>query len=273
MLQYLSMGFSLDTIFTTRTALPENVGIVEIEPNALLRPYIRCFWKYGDNTDVREFRIIPDCCADIIIPLDGSPSVFVGASDKSFVTPDIGDVFGLRFYAWAVAPFLHIGLKETFNGAVPIDCISNNFGRVQNAILEADTTARQVELAEKYLLELFDGKLCFDIMNGLYRAIKDNCRVTVKDLSDYCAVSKRTLERKFIDNIGVSPKTMIGLLRYQTLWQDCINDGFSAADSAYKLGYYDEAHMYNDFKRFHGIAMSEARKEYAWLSRFYNTSK
>ena len=267
------MSFSLDKIFTTHTALPKNVGVVEIDPNAALRPYVRCFWKYNDCPNVRELRIIPDCCADIIIPLDGSPSIFVGASDKSFVTPHTGNVFGIRFYAWAVAPFLHIGLKESFNGAVPIDYILNNFDRVQSAIIAADTTTRQVELAEKYLLELFDGKLCFDIMNGLYCAIKDNCRITVKTLSDYCAVSKRTLERKFIDNIGISPKTMIDLLRYQLLWQDCIGRDFSSADSAYKLGYYDEAHMYNNFKMFHGITMSAARAEYAKLSRFYNTNK
>ena len=265
------MRFSIDTIFTTHTALPKNVGIDEIEPSVVLRPYIRCFWKYNDNTDVRIFRIIPDCCADIIIPLDGSPSIFVGVSDKSFITPYMGDVFGIRFYAWSVAPFLHIGLSEMFNGAALIDSVLNNFSRVQNAIIEAQTTEQQVELAEKYLLDLFDGKSSSDIMNGLYCTIKDNCRVTVNNLSDYCAVSKRTLERKFINSIGISPKMMIDLLRYQMLWQDCIKSRFSASDSAYKLGYYDEAHMYNDFKKFHGIGFGEARAEYAMLSRFYNT--
>ncbi|MCH5165858.1 MAG: helix-turn-helix transcriptional regulator [Clostridiales bacterium] len=265
------MSFSLDRIITTHTALPKNVGIVEIEPTAALSPYIRCFWKYNGSADISAFRIIPDCCADIIIPLDGSTAVFVGASDKSFIAQRMGDVFGIRFYAWAIAPFLHIGLSELFNNAVPIDLILNNFRQVQNAIIDAKNTAKQVELAGKYLLNLFDGRLCFDIINSLFRTVNDDCRVTVQSLSDYCAVSKRTLERKFIDNVGVSPKMMIDLLRYQMLWQDCLKSGFSAMDSAFKFGYYDEAHMLNDFKRYHGIGLNAARAEYTKLSHFYNT--
>ena len=266
------MSFSLDSIFTTRTALPKERYITEILPSAALRPYIRCFWKYSGSPDIVDFRIIPDCCADIIIPLDGYPSIFVGLSDTSFITKRIGDVFGIRFYAWAVAPFLHIGLSEMFNNAVPINSVLKKFDILQRAIIEANTTAKQVQLAEKYLSQLFDGRVCNDVMNSLYLAVSENCRTTVKDLSDYCAVSGRTLERKFLDNIGISPKSMIELLRYQLLWQDCMKQGFSAADSAFKFGYYDEAHMYNDFKRYHGIGLGDARTEYEKLSHFYNTS-
>ena len=265
------MSFFLNSLFTTRTALPKNVGIIEIEPNDRLKQYVRCFWKYAEGNGVREIRVIPDCCADIIIPLDGKP-VFVGASDTSFVAGHTGDVFGIRFYAWGVAPFLHIGLSELFNGTVPIDCILKNFETLKTAVVAAKTTSQQVELAERYLLGLFDGELCFDVMNGLYRAVKDNCRVSVRELSDYCAVSKRTLERKFIDNIGIPPKKMIDILRYQLLWQSCIKSDFSAPDSSFKFGYYDEAHMYNDFKKFHGIGLRTARGEYIKLSRFYNTA-
>lgn len=265
------MVFSLDRIFITHTALPKNIGVTEIEPIAALRPFVRCFWKYNCSPDFPEFRIIPDCCADIIIPLDGSDSIFVGASDTSFVTRQFGDVFGIRFYAWAVAPFLHIGLSAMFNSRVPVDFVLKNFSLLQNSIIEAKTTEIQVELAENYLLTLFDGKICDDVMNSLYCALKESCHVTLNSLSDYCAVSKRTLERKFKDSIGIAPKKMIDLLRYQLLWQDCKKVGFNAADSAYKLGYYDEAHLYNDFKLFHGIGIGAARQEYLKLSHFYNT--
>ena len=266
------MSFSLDSIFTTRTALPKQRYITEILPSAALRPYIRCFWKYSGSTNILNYRIIPDCCADMIIPLDGYPPIFVGLSDSSFITRRMGDVFGIRFYAWAVAPFLHICLSELFNNAVSADGISKDFFKLQNEIIEAKYTASQVNLAEKYLSERFDGKLCHDIMNSLYFALSNNCRTAMTDLSDYCAVSKRTLERKFINYIGVPPKTMIELLRYQLLWQDCIKPGFSSADSAFKLGYYDEAHMYNDFKRYHGIGLGDARTEFKKLSHFYNTT-
>ena len=267
------MSFSLNSIFTTHTALPKERCITEISPSPSLSPYIRCFWKYsGSSPDNVNFRVIPDCCADIIIPLDGYPPIFVGLSDTSFITKRMGDVFGIRFYAWAVAPFLHIGLSEMFNNAVSVDSILKKFDILQKAITEAKTTARQVELAEKYFSRIFDGKLSYEVMNSLYYAVENNCSISVNGLSDYCAVSKRTLERKFIENIGTSPKAMIDLLRYQLLWQESITKGFSAADSAFKLGYYDEAHMYNDFKRYHGIGLGAAQAEYKKLSHFYNTT-
>ena len=265
------MSFSSDRFFITRTAVPSGGGIVEIAPISILRPYIRCFWMYGDCLGNQWFRIIPDCCADIIIPLDGSP-VFVGASDTSFISEYAGDVFGIRFYAWAVAPFLHIGMSETFNSVIPVDSILTDFSYLQNAVIGAKTTTRKVELAEKYFMRLFDGRLCSDVINSLCYAVSKSCNVTVGDIAEYCALSKRTLERRFVDNIGITPKKMTDLLRYQLLWQDCIKPNFSAADSAFKLGYYDESHMYNSFRLYHGIGLTEARAEYIKLSHFYNTN-
>lgn len=265
------MAFSLDSVFTTRTALPRGCGLTEIPPTARLSPFIRCFWAYHSGFDLEFFRIIPDCCADIIIPLDGAPAVFVGASDSSFITQRMVDVFGIRFYSWAVAPFLHINLFDTFNNAIPVDSILNDFDELQRQIMDARDSAQRVDCAKKYLMRLFDERIYTDVMNGIYHAIINDCRVTVKDLADYCAVSKRTLERKFVEYTGVQPKTMLNLLRYQLLWQDSIRSDFSAVDSAYKFGYYDEAHMYNSFKKYHGIGLKEARNEFFKLSHFYNT--
>ncbi len=264
------MAFSLDSIFTTRTALPRGCGIIEIPPTAELRPFIRCFWTYDCGLGSHFFRIIPDCCADIIIPLDGTPAFFVGASDNSFITQKTGDVFGIRLYAWTVAYFLHINLFDTFNNAIPVNTILKNFDELQLQIIDEHDNTCRVDCAQNYLMRLYNGKICADVMNGIYHAISSDCRVTVKDLSDYCAVSKRTFERRFIDYTGIPPKTLINLLRYQLLWQTITQSDFSAADSAFKFGYYDEAHLYNSFKQYHGIGFKQARQEYLKLSHFYN---
>ena len=39
------MAFSLESIFTTATAVPSEIsGIIEVEPIDYLKPYVRCFW-------------------------------------------------------------------------------------------------------------------------------------------------------------------------------------------------------------------------------------
>ncbi|MDE6442189.1 MAG: hypothetical protein K2L12_05520, partial [Clostridia bacterium] len=81
------MSFTIDKIFTTSTALHSKPYIKEVAPCSLLKPYVRCFWE--TNFDNRsELRVIPDCCADILIcSVNGKVySNFCGVSNKSFIS-------------------------------------------------------------------------------------------------------------------------------------------------------------------------------------------
>ena len=115
-------------------------------------------------------------------------------------------------------------------------------------------------IAEKYLLnKLNTNRENSDIMNSLFFIIKRKGNLKAKDLSDFSFISKRQLERKFLENTGVSPKQMINLIRYQMLWQDCIKYNFNVLNSVEKFGYCDQAHLLNDFKKYHGISLNQAR--------------
>ena len=218
-------------------------------------------------------RIIPDCCADIIFDLIGGCARFVGVSDNSFLSSNNGVFFGIRFYAWAVSRFTDEKIDFLFNGSTQPENIFKGFSRFKIELLHANGNERRVTLAQKYLLDLLDENIDADIMNCLFAMIKLNCNVSVRDLSNHVAMSSRTLERKFLRNIGVSPKTMTELIRYQMLWQDCIKPNFCVPDSVDKFGYYDQAHLYNDFRKYHGEGLFDARSRYTNLSRFYNTTE
>ena len=267
------MAFSIDKVFTTRTALPKNVGFVEIEPISVLRPYVRCFWTFerSKHTAART-RIIPDCCADIIFDTTNNSANFVGACANSFLTENVTDLFGIRFYAWAVPIFVRLNAAELFDFCTDSENLFDNFADFKEEILTAKTIAQRVTLSQKYLIGLLGSDYDPEVMNCLYSVIDNNGCISVNDLSNSIAVSSRTLERKFAQNIGMSPKTAIELIRYQLLWQDCIKSKFNVSETVYKFGYYDQAHLYNDFKKFHGIGLSEARQEFFNLSRFYNTA-
>ena len=266
------MAFSLDKIFTTRTALPKNGGVIEIDPIAALKPYVRCFWTCDRGKSAKYTRIIPDCCADIIFDLDNSDVRFVGTCFDSFTAENVSTVFGIRFYAWAVPRFTRTNAVELYGLDIAPQNLFYKFADFKDRIFKAKNTTERIALAQNYLLSIIDERNDSDVMNSLYTIIRSNGNISVVDMSNCIAVSKRTLERKFLQNIGVSPKAMIELLRYQLLWQDCIKDKFSVADSTFKLGYCDEAHMYNDFKKYHGIGLGAAITEYKNLSRFYNTN-
>ena len=65
----------------------------------------------------------------------------------------------------------------------------------------------------------------------------------------------RQLERSFKQHIGISPKQMINLIRYQnamTAFQ-ARKPKESILSIAFDYGYYDHAHLANDFKRYNGV--------------------
>lgn len=267
------MPFTLDSIFNTITANPNRSGnYIEIEPCNALKPYIRCFWgsKYnrinhtGDKFN--RTRVIPDVCMDIIITANTATnqlnSHFCGINNSSFITIESDNFcFGIRFYAWSVILFSDESMRGVLNAFTDIEAYFLDFSEgLKEKIFLANSFYERTVIAEKYLLsKLNTNRINSDIMNSLYCIIKSNGNLSVKDLSDFSYISKRQLERKFLESTGVSPKQMINLIRYQMLWHDCIKRNFNIFDSVEKFGYCDQAHLLNDFKKYHGVSLNQAR--------------
>lgn len=259
------MSFTIDKIFTTSTALGTNALIKEVTPCSLLKPYIRCFWEADSNNFCRELRVIPDCCADILIcSVNGKVcSNFCGVSNKSFVSKNSAKIFGIRFYAWSVSLFLSADLSGTLNCYIRAENIFDDFSEVAQEVMYSSTMNERVAKVQSYLLtKLQSSRENCDVMNSVYKIITQSANIDVKALANYSAISRRTLERQFRNNTGLSPKEAIELIRYQLLWQECMKSSFNILDSVEKFGYCDTSHLYNDFKRFHGLSLPQALKTF-----------
>lgn len=267
------MPFRLDSIFTTITSNPYRDGnYIEIEPCDALKPYIRCFWGSKHNRvnstggNFNQALVIPDVCMDILITANTETnrlnSNFCGINNTPFVSVESDNFcFGIRFYAWSVVLFSDESMNGILNVFSDVEAYFSGFSKELNEkILFADSIFERIAIAEKYLLSKLNiNRENCDIMNSLYWIIKHNGNASVNDLSDFCFVSKRQLERKFHENTGVSPKQMINLIRYQMLWQDCVKDDFNILNSVEKFGYCDQSHLLKDFKKYHGVSLNQAR--------------
>lgn len=267
------MPFTLNNIFNTITANPNRIGnYIEIEPCSALKPYIRCFWgsKYNrtnnEGKKINKTRVIPDVCMDIILTANTATNQlnghFCGINNSSFISTESDNFcFGIRFYAWSVILFSDGSMRGALNTFTDIEAYFSDFTEgLKEKIFLASNFYERTVIAEKYLLnKLNTNRENSDIMNSLFFIIKRNGNLKAKDLSDFSFISKRQLERKFLENTGVSPKQMINLIRYQMLWQDCIKYNFNVLNSVEKFGYCDQAHLLNDFKKYHGISLNQAR--------------
>jgi AraC-like DNA-binding protein len=84
---------------------------------------------------------------------------------------------------------------------------------------------------------------------------------TVDDLANRAAIGKRRLQRIFNEYVGVSPKWVIRRYRLHELVEK-VNSGsrLDWSQVALELGYFDQAHLINDFKSIVGYSPAEYQK-------------
>ncbi len=270
--------FNLSNIYHPLTAKPfmNNETYIEVQPCEDLKPYICCFWgmpkPYSSitTTEMGYKLVIPDTCMDIIFSINSNKNqlndLFVGISDTTFkdnnASPTIA-CFGIRFYSWAVPLFSDESMKYTLNTFAQGEAYFKNFKcDLQEILISNSLIFDRVEKLEKYLIKRLDlNKQNNNVMNSIYKILKSKGTASISELASYTAVSHRQLERLFLEYVGVSPKKLSQLVRYQYLWQDILLDiNFNIHDSVCKYGYTDQSYLINDFKRYHTLSPINARK-------------
>ena len=263
----------------TSTPFTQSPAYSEIAPSKALLPFIRCFWGTADTTNAAESRlVIPDTCMDIIFNIDYTNNT----AHSSFCTIDENahfsynsveavhrSIFGIRFYAWSAVLFADNSFAGTKNKVFDVDEFFTGLkGDILPMLLSVPSLPERAEMTEKYLLKRLDpSRVNGNMMNAVCDIIFGRGAVRTAELATKNAVSVRQLERWFNDNMGISPKGFSSLVRYQMVWQEICFRGGDIFDMADKYGYYDQAHLLNDFKKHHSMTPKQAVR----LSHFYNT--
>jgi transcriptional regulator GlxA family with amidase domain len=91
-------------------------------------------------------------------------------------------------------------------------------------------------------------------------------------LADSAGVSRQHLARVFRERIGVTPKAFCQLARFQSglVYAGC-ND-VEWADAALAMGYADQSHMINEFRRFSSLT-PERLASGTWFHPFIERAK
>jgi AraC-like DNA-binding protein len=78
---------------------------------------------------------------------------------------------------------------------------------------------------------------------------------SVTDLAKLIGFSERQLERKFKRQVGLSPKRLSRILRFQKFLQIAQNSkSLTLTDAALACGYFDQSHFIKDFTAFSGVS-------------------
>jgi len=95
-------------------------------------------------------------------------------------------------------------------------------------------------------------------LNGLERQITDlikqqQGRISVEEMTRHQGVNRQQIARRFHETVGLSPKLFARITRFQQLVQALLTHEVSQwACVSTAAGYYDQAHMINEFRAFAG---------------------
>lgn len=261
------------------TAAPfkRNTSYTELSPGKELQSYIRCYWGHpnpliqAERDDAPEL-IIPDTCVDIIYHIDYTNHTvtggFCGISDCSFQTHTSGPVghtvsiFAIRFYAWRAHAFADDSLKFTINGFFDVCSRFNWLDKIiRPKLLELKTLQEKALFIEQVLAKrVSDAKENEIVNNTIQNILINQGSLDISNLAKESFVSTRQLERLFHEYVGITPKKLSNLIRYQFLWRDILRErDFDVLSAVDKYGYTDQSHLLREFKRYHSMDMHKAR--------------
>jgi AraC-like DNA-binding protein len=231
----------------------------EFPPSPRFRAHIECFWWHESGAAIPSYRVLPDGCVDILFQRKGNESGalrVVGTMTRAhrFELPARQIALGVRFRPAMAARFLRVGATEIVDRAIDLgDFWSSRRTRfLAGRIAEAETPeegAAQIEAAlgeapaldapEKAIAQLVDSR-------GI---------VNLDDLADAARLSPRHFRRVCLERTGISPKRLTRILRFRIAVTRATPERQGDwAGVALECGYYDQAHLINEFREFSGVA-------------------
>jgi AraC-like DNA-binding protein len=197
------------------------------------------------------------------IRVDGAlhGSFVAGLSDVPATTEHDGIQYGLELNLSPLAArrLLGVPMHELVNRVVALDDVLD-CGTLLEELAEAPGWAARFARLDAELLRRLDAAPApHPAVRAAYaRLAATRGAVPVGVLADELGWSRRHLAARFRDDVGVAPKALARLLRFEhaiELLRAAAPP--SLTEVAYASGYYDQAHFNRDFRAFAGVAPGE----------------
>lgn len=265
-------------------------------PHPDLAPFVKCYWtlEVPAAADSQRQRIIPDGCIEMAFILGDDVKRFTSGDnfilqpramvlgqtlDPFYIEPTgYVNTFAIRFYPYGFANFITVPISGLANTETALEVI---FGakparELEHEIIHAPATRTRIEIVERFFLARLTDKV---IIDRIVKETVDALTATrgskpINAILNDDASKRRQLERKFLKQIGISPKQLGKVVRMQTALKMLYSGKLDTLTKiAYESEYYDQAHFIKDFKEFTGTSPKEflGHESHSLSSLFYGS--
>lgn len=271
----------------------------EIKPQYPLSSFVECFWTLeSDVPSPQPERILPDGCVELILNFGSQfsqhdddkrrlqpRSFLVGQMTGPILISPTGPVqlLGIRFHPGGTLPFLRVPLDEITDQVVDLGGLSSKLERdLLRVTAHVSSLADKTAAVEEFLTtQVLSAKNDSWLMMLAARIVDTGGLVSVDQLATDAGISSRQLERRFLREVGLGPKLLGRIIRFQQVFRAVAQDHSAWAAIAIECGYYDQAHLIRDFNHFArqtpAVLFSNQSAFTEWFTRkarksdFYNT--
>ncbi len=263
----------------------------EFQVAAPLSKNVECLWALEGN-DLQESpapeRLLPDGCVELILNFgarfrehkeagrsDLQPSRFVaGQMTQPVLVAPTGPVqlLGIRFAPGGTLPFFPIPPGELTNTIAPLADVAGALDReLSGRLYDARGLPEKIGLVEALLIRQMRAKeeKGASLWNAISRIVSSGGQTSVDRLASDLGISGRQLERRFLSEVGLGPKLLCRILRFQQVFRAVERSDKNWAKIAADCGYYDQAHLIRDFRQFAGQTPSVLFESFTRFAEFF----
>jgi AraC-like DNA-binding protein len=263
----------------------------KIKPIYALTPFVECYfiWEWNAEAPV-SVQSPPNCFCSIVVNYADLyfasqhnadrtqvPRAFVSGQFTSnyqlHLAGNIG-MIGIVLRPSTLHNFFGIRMSELVNSRAPLSFLPGIEMDSLSAHISNVSTQDRIKIFEELLFRFLNtGKSNLTIIDEAIDRIDElkGC-VTVESLATEMKVSRRYLEKKFLEKVGLSPKYYSRLKRFSTLsnviahsseidWQQIVMD----------YGFHDQSHLVKEFMEFNQMNPSRYHLLHREMTRFINT--
>lgn len=168
-------------------------------------------------------------------------------------------VISIIFRPWAIYRFLGIPQSALANTPMDLGLLLKKDNNITQRIADEQDHEKKVSILDRHFLSLL-GKVdaVLDPVSASAEIIaKSGGNMAIGDLCSLMNISSRTLERRFRNMIGLTPKALSMMIRFNNAFNDIQSGRFrDIHDIIHRHGYYDQSHFINQFKKYTGLLPS-----------------
>lgn len=258
-----------------------------IQPSAALAPYVKHYWLLESDDVVHSQRIIPSGNIELVFhrgkPMKRNnrliPVTSLSGHSLSFadlIPTGTVHMIAVVFHPFGAKAFFDFPICELSNSIVsPEELSIGSLKELEDKILHATDDSVCIHRIESFLikrlnpLEEHNYKRIAKAVNTINLGKEG---LSVSRLAETVCLSRKQFQRIFSAYVGATPKEFMRIVRFHRALYTLQNHPMmNFTTLAYECGYYDQAHMTNEFKLLSGYTPSQYVALCAPYSDYFST--